>query len=63
MPYLQLDLPGTYQPDVKRRVAGRLGALMDSPDQLRIAAEAARSQGRLDAAERLADAVERVAGL
>ena len=27
MPYLQLDLPGRYAPDVKRRVAGRLGAL------------------------------------
>jgi len=27
MPYLQLDLPARYAPDVKRRVAGRLGAL------------------------------------
>ena len=27
MPYLQLDLPGRYEAAVKRRVAGRLGAL------------------------------------
>lgn len=27
MPYLQLDLPGRYDAAVKRRVAGRLGAL------------------------------------
>jgi UDP-N-acetylglucosamine--N-acetylmuramyl-(pentapeptide) pyrophosphoryl-undecaprenol N-acetylglucosamine transferase len=42
-------------------LANRLGALMDWPDELKRAAEAARTQGRLDASERLADVVERVA--
>jgi UDP-N-acetylglucosamine--N-acetylmuramyl-(pentapeptide) pyrophosphoryl-undecaprenol N-acetylglucosamine transferase len=39
----------------------RLAALMDWPDELLRAAEAAKAQGRPDAAERLADMVERVA--
>jgi UDP-N-acetylglucosamine--N-acetylmuramyl-(pentapeptide) pyrophosphoryl-undecaprenol N-acetylglucosamine transferase len=42
-------------------LAGRLASLMDHPEQLRIAAESARAQGRTDAAERLAALVERVA--
>jgi UDP-N-acetylglucosamine--N-acetylmuramyl-(pentapeptide) pyrophosphoryl-undecaprenol N-acetylglucosamine transferase len=42
-------------------LAGRLAALIDWPEELTRAAEAARAQGRLDAAERLADVVERVA--
>jgi UDP-N-acetylglucosamine--N-acetylmuramyl-(pentapeptide) pyrophosphoryl-undecaprenol N-acetylglucosamine transferase len=43
-------------------LAGRLSTLMKDPDRLRTAAEAARSTGRLDAAERLADLVEGIAG-
>ncbi len=43
-------------------LARRLAALMDWPDELARAAAAARAQGRLDAAERLADVVEQVAG-
>jgi UDP-N-acetylglucosamine--N-acetylmuramyl-(pentapeptide) pyrophosphoryl-undecaprenol N-acetylglucosamine transferase len=43
-------------------LARRLAALMDWPEQLQQAAEAAKGQGRPDAAERLADLVERVAG-
>jgi UDP-N-acetylglucosamine--N-acetylmuramyl-(pentapeptide) pyrophosphoryl-undecaprenol N-acetylglucosamine transferase len=43
-------------------LARRLASLMDEPEQLRIAAEAARAQGRTDAAERLAAVVESVAG-
>jgi UDP-N-acetylglucosamine--N-acetylmuramyl-(pentapeptide) pyrophosphoryl-undecaprenol N-acetylglucosamine transferase len=39
----------------------RLGELMDVPDELSRAADAAKRQGRTDAAERLADMVERVA--
>jgi UDP-N-acetylglucosamine--N-acetylmuramyl-(pentapeptide) pyrophosphoryl-undecaprenol N-acetylglucosamine transferase len=42
-------------------LARRIAALMDWPEQLQEAAEAARAQGRLDAAERLADLVERAA--
>lgn len=42
-------------------LAQRLASLMDEPDQLRIAAEAARAQGRADAAERLAAVVESAA--
>lgn len=41
-------------------LASRLGALMDAPDELAAAAEAAKGQGRLDAAERLADLVEQI---
>ena len=40
----------------------RLATLMDWPDELARAAEAARSVGRLDAAERLAGLVEQLAG-
>jgi len=43
-------------------IARRLAALMDWPDELARAAAAAGAQGRLDAAERLADVVEQVAG-
>ena len=39
-------------------LARRLASLMDEPEQLRKAAEAARAEGRVDAAERLADLVE-----
>ncbi len=42
-------------------LARRLDALMGWPEQLQEAAEAAKGQGRSDAAERLADMVERVA--
>ncbi len=42
-------------------LAHRLAVLMDAPEQLREAAEAAKGQGRSDAAELLADMVERVA--
>ena len=42
-------------------LARRLGSLMDDPDTLKQAAQAAGAQGRPDAAERLADAVESVA--
>jgi len=42
-------------------LARRLAALMDWPEQLQAAAEAAKAQGRQDAAERLADLVERTA--
>jgi UDP-N-acetylglucosamine--N-acetylmuramyl-(pentapeptide) pyrophosphoryl-undecaprenol N-acetylglucosamine transferase len=42
-------------------LARRLAALMDWPEELARAAAAARAQGRLDAAERLADVVEQVA--
>jgi UDP-N-acetylglucosamine--N-acetylmuramyl-(pentapeptide) pyrophosphoryl-undecaprenol N-acetylglucosamine transferase len=43
-------------------LASRLAALMGWPEELQRAAEAAKAEGRLDAAERLADVVERVAG-
>jgi UDP-N-acetylglucosamine--N-acetylmuramyl-(pentapeptide) pyrophosphoryl-undecaprenol N-acetylglucosamine transferase len=42
-------------------LASRLAALMGWPEELQRAAEAAKAEGRLDAAERLADLVERVA--
>ena len=42
-------------------LARRLSALMEWPEQLQEAAEAAKAEGRLDAAERLADVVERAA--
>jgi UDP-N-acetylglucosamine--N-acetylmuramyl-(pentapeptide) pyrophosphoryl-undecaprenol N-acetylglucosamine transferase len=42
-------------------LAGRLGALMEAPEILTQAAAAAHVQGRGDAAERLADLVERMA--
>ncbi|HEX9905506.1 MAG TPA: undecaprenyldiphospho-muramoylpentapeptide beta-N-acetylglucosaminyltransferase [Propylenella sp.] len=42
-------------------LAKRVAALMDSPKKLARAAEAARAQGRPDAAARLAELVERVA--
>ena len=42
-------------------LARRLADLMGAPEQLREAAEAAKGQGRADAAELLADMVERVA--
>ena len=42
-------------------LAGRLQALMDRPEELSAAAQAARRQGRVDAADRLADLLERVA--
>lgn len=42
-------------------LAARIGALMDDPEALATAAAAAGATGRLDAAERLADVVERVA--
>ena len=42
-------------------LAERLQALMDGPEALSRTAEAAKGQGRLDAAERLADAVEAMA--
>ena len=42
-------------------LARRLAGLMGAPQQLREAAEAAKGQGRADAAELLADMVERVA--
>ena len=53
MPESELD-PST--------LARKLASLMDAPDELTAAAEAARAQGRLDAAERLADLVERCVG-
>jgi UDP-N-acetylglucosamine--N-acetylmuramyl-(pentapeptide) pyrophosphoryl-undecaprenol N-acetylglucosamine transferase len=42
-------------------LARRLGDLLEEPDELSIAADAARAEGRVDAAERLADLVEDVA--
>jgi UDP-N-acetylglucosamine--N-acetylmuramyl-(pentapeptide) pyrophosphoryl-undecaprenol N-acetylglucosamine transferase len=42
-------------------LARRLSTLMDWPEQLQQAADAARRQGRADAADRLADVVERLA--
>lgn len=42
-------------------LARRLGSLMDDPESLRQVAQAAQAQGRPDAAERLADAVESAA--
>jgi UDP-N-acetylglucosamine--N-acetylmuramyl-(pentapeptide) pyrophosphoryl-undecaprenol N-acetylglucosamine transferase len=42
-------------------LARRIAALMDWPEQLQQAADAAKAEGRADAAERLADLVERVA--
>jgi UDP-N-acetylglucosamine--N-acetylmuramyl-(pentapeptide) pyrophosphoryl-undecaprenol N-acetylglucosamine transferase len=42
-------------------LAQRIASLMDAPEQLVAAAAAARAQGRVDAAERLADLVERAA--
>jgi len=44
-----------------KTLARRLAALIDWPEQLQEAAEAAKALGRPDAAERLADLVERVA--
>ena len=43
-------------------LARRLSALIDWPEQLQEAAAAAKAQGRADAADRLAELVERVAG-
>jgi UDP-N-acetylglucosamine--N-acetylmuramyl-(pentapeptide) pyrophosphoryl-undecaprenol N-acetylglucosamine transferase len=42
-------------------LARRLGELYENPGELALAAEAARAEGRVDAAERLADFVEEVA--
>jgi UDP-N-acetylglucosamine--N-acetylmuramyl-(pentapeptide) pyrophosphoryl-undecaprenol N-acetylglucosamine transferase len=42
-------------------LARRLGDLLEDPDELAIAADAAHEEGRVDAAERLADVVEAVA--
>jgi UDP-N-acetylglucosamine--N-acetylmuramyl-(pentapeptide) pyrophosphoryl-undecaprenol N-acetylglucosamine transferase len=42
-------------------LAKRITALMDWPEELARAAEAAKGEGRLDAAERLADLVEETA--
>ncbi|MND07677.1 undecaprenyldiphospho-muramoylpentapeptide beta-N- acetylglucosaminyltransferase [compost metagenome] len=42
-------------------LAKRISTTMDWPEQLQEAAEAAKAQGRLDAAERLADLVEEAA--
>jgi UDP-N-acetylglucosamine--N-acetylmuramyl-(pentapeptide) pyrophosphoryl-undecaprenol N-acetylglucosamine transferase len=42
-------------------LARSLGDLMEDPDELSIAADVARGEGRVDAAERLADLVEDVA--
>jgi UDP-N-acetylglucosamine--N-acetylmuramyl-(pentapeptide) pyrophosphoryl-undecaprenol N-acetylglucosamine transferase len=42
-------------------LARRLGDLLENPDELAVAADAARAEGRVDAAERLADLVEAVA--
>jgi UDP-N-acetylglucosamine--N-acetylmuramyl-(pentapeptide) pyrophosphoryl-undecaprenol N-acetylglucosamine transferase len=42
-------------------LARRLGELLENPDELATAADAARDEGRVDAAERLADLVEEVA--
>jgi UDP-N-acetylglucosamine--N-acetylmuramyl-(pentapeptide) pyrophosphoryl-undecaprenol N-acetylglucosamine transferase len=42
-------------------LARSLGDLMEDPDELSMAADAAREEGRVDAAERLADLVEAVA--
>jgi UDP-N-acetylglucosamine--N-acetylmuramyl-(pentapeptide) pyrophosphoryl-undecaprenol N-acetylglucosamine transferase len=42
-------------------LARRLGDLIENPGELTLAAEAARAEGRVDAAERLADLVEDVA--
>lgn len=43
-------------------LARRLGELYENPGELALAAEAAHEEGRVDAAERLADLVEEVAG-
>ena len=43
-------------------LAARLAILMEEPGQLHAAAVAARGAGRVDAAERLADLVEAIAG-
>ena len=43
-------------------LGSRLSELTDWPEQLQQAADASRGQGRSDAAERLADLAERVAG-
>ncbi|WP_321339203.1 undecaprenyldiphospho-muramoylpentapeptide beta-N-acetylglucosaminyltransferase [Breoghania sp.] len=43
-----------------QRMAGELAALMNAPEKLAGAAEAARAQGRPDAVKRLADLVERI---
>jgi UDP-N-acetylglucosamine--N-acetylmuramyl-(pentapeptide) pyrophosphoryl-undecaprenol N-acetylglucosamine transferase len=53
MPELQLTVSG---------LAKRLGTLIDQPEELEAAAEAALSVGRVDAAERLADLIEEAAG-
>ena len=42
-------------------LARRLGDLIEDPDELAVAAEAAHAEGRVDAAEQLADLVEAVA--
>lgn len=55
---------GWLMPESELRVkslARRIAALMDWPEQLGEAAAGAAAQGRLDAAERLADFVERLA--
>ena len=49
--------PGLTHSDLARRI----GALMEDPDALAAAADASRGEGRVDAAERLADLVEAVA--
>lgn len=42
-------------------LARRIGDLLEAPEDLAIAAEAAHAEGRVDAAERLADVVESIA--
>jgi UDP-N-acetylglucosamine--N-acetylmuramyl-(pentapeptide) pyrophosphoryl-undecaprenol N-acetylglucosamine transferase len=42
-------------------LARRLGDLLEDPEELAVAAEAAHAEGRVDAAERLADLVEDIA--
>jgi len=49
-----------FTPD---RLAGEISALAAEPAKLAVMAQAARSAGRLDAAERLADLVAKVAGI
>jgi UDP-N-acetylglucosamine--N-acetylmuramyl-(pentapeptide) pyrophosphoryl-undecaprenol N-acetylglucosamine transferase len=45
------------------RLAAEISALAAEPDRLAVMATTARSAGRLDAAERLADLVAKVAGI
>jgi len=49
-----------FTPD---RLAGEISALATEPAKLAVMAQAARNAGRLDAAERLADLVTKVAGI